>query len=291
MLNKVLLTFLLFFIQSLGVAQNITPIGQFYNDSIQIGEPQPFTLSIKYPKELEIIFPDSLHDFSPFELTSKVYFPTKSDSIFSTDSAIYYLSTFEIDTVQYLKLPVYQINEFDSITLYTAIDSIILKQAVIAIPDSVAMISNTKYIEVPMAFNYPYAIIGVLIVTIIAIAIWFMFGKTLKNKILIYRLKKRNAKFINTFDQLVASKFLSSEQILLHWKNYMEKLKNEPYTKLTTKEITRVLKNKITEKALIAIDKNIYGPKDESLLENAYSSIREIAIHEYNDKVNQISNG
>ena len=183
MLKKLTLFFCSILIYSLGTAQNISPQGVFLNDSIQIGEPLPFVLSIKYPKELEIVFPDSLHDFSPFELTRKVYFPTKSDSIISTDSAIYYLTSFEIDTVQKLTLPVYQINEFDSSTLWTTIDSVILNQVVSAIPDSVAMITNTKYIEVPMAFNYPYASIGLIGAIILILVIWFIFGKTIKNKI------------------------------------------------------------------------------------------------------------
>ncbi len=291
MLKRVFLVLFSIFIYSLGTAQNITPKGQFLNDSIQIGEPIPYVLSITYPKSLEIVFPDSLHNFSPFELTSKVYFPTKSDSIFSTDSAIYYLSTFEIDTVQYLQLPVYQINEFDSITLYTSIDSVILKQVVTALPDSVAMIINTDYVEVPMAFNYPYATIGVVIATVIILVLWFIFGKTIKNKIKIYRLTKRNLKFVTSFDQLVKNNFLNCEEVIMLWKSYLEKLKNEPYTKLTTKEIVKISKSGILEKALLAIDKNIYGPKDESLLSDAYQSIKEIAQQEFDNKVNQIQNG
>ena len=66
------------FIYALATAQNITPKGLFLNDSILIGSPLPYVLSIKYPKELEIVFPDSLHNFSPFELTSKVYMALKN---------------------------------------------------------------------------------------------------------------------------------------------------------------------------------------------------------------------
>lgn len=292
MRKRAFIFLLSFFIFSIGVAQKISPSGKFINDSIQIGEPVPFVLSVKYPKELEIIFPDSLYDFSPFELTSKKYFSTNSDSIFSTDSAVYYLSTFEIDSFQYLRIPIYRINEFDSTVFWTTIDSIILKQVVTAIPDSVAMITNTEYIEVPMAFNYPYATIGLMVLLIFVMAVWFIFGKTIKNKITIYRLKKRNLKFVDAFDILVQDNYTVCEPILNLWKSYLEKLKGEPYTKLTTKEIAYILtSSKDVEIALIAIDKNIYGPKDESLLENAYTSIKEIALNEYKTKVNQILHG
>ena len=291
MRKRVNLFLLLFLIISVGVAQNITPKGVFLKDSIQIGAPLSFVLSVKYPKNLEIIFPDSLYDFSPFEITNKAYFPTKSDSVFSKDSAIYFLSTFEIDTVQYLKMPVYLINDFDSTILWTTIDSVILNQVVTTIPDSVAMIVNTEYLEVPMAFNYPYATISLIALAVLIIAIWLIFGKTIQKKILIYQLKKRNLKFLESFDQLIKSDYQNCQPILNRWKSYVEKLKGIPFTKLTTKEITKASSEREIEEALIAIDKNIYGPKDKTLLAKAYQDIRKVAIDEYHDKVNNITNG
>jgi hypothetical protein len=290
-LRRVAIVILSIFTYSFGAAQNITPKGYFLKDSVQIGEPLPYVLSIKYPKELEIVFPDSLHNFFPFELTSKAYFTTKSDSVFSIDSAIYYLTTFEIDTVQFLKMPVYQINEFDSSIRWTSVDSIILNQVVEAIPDSVSMLVNTEYVEVPMAFNYPYASIAIIITAVIGLVIWLIFGKAIRNKIKLYHLKKRNGKFIVAFDQMIKSNYLDCEPILIQWKSYLEKLKDEPYTKLTTREIVEMSQKSNIEEALVAIDKNIYGPKDKSLLKDAYQSIRDIAVEEYKETVREITNG
>ncbi len=289
--KKVYSLLIFFLVFSAGLAQNITPKGQFLKDSVQIGEPIEFVLSIKYPKAMEIIFPDSLYNFFPFELTKKTYFPTKSDSIFSVDSAIYYLSTFEIDSIQFLKMPVYKINEFDSLILWTSQDSVILKHVVESIPDSVVMVANTNYVEVPMAFNYPYASIALIILIVITVILWFVFGKTVTNKISIYRLKKRNIKFIEAFDNLVTNNFLNTEEILTLWKAYLEKLTGEPFTKLTTTEIVSLLKYSNVETALMAIDRNIYGPKDESLLTDAYQTIKGIAQNEYTNKVNLIVHG
>ena len=291
MLRKVTILTITLLTYSLGYSQNITPKGYFLQDSVQIGEPVPFILSIKYPKELEVIFPDSLHNFSPFELTKKVYFPTYSDSIISTDSAIYYLSTFEIDTVQYLKLPVYLINQFDSTTLWTTLDSVVLNQVVRSIPDSVAMLTNTTYMAVPMAFNYPYATIGFVILLVFSIAIWLLFGKSIKKKIKLYRIKKKYLKFMLDFDKLLADDYTNCEVIISKWKGYLEKLTSQPYSKLTTKEIVAKSKHTNMEAALMAIDRNIYGPKDESLLTEAYLQIKQIVIAEYNNKVNEIANG
>ena len=125
--------------------QEVIPRGYFHKDSVKIGEALPYSLWVRYPKTHDVAFPDSLFDFSPFELEKRDYFTTKSDSLASLDSVVYYFTTFEIDTVQYLTLPVYLINEYDSTTLYTATDSIILDHVVTVLPDSVSVLINTDY--------------------------------------------------------------------------------------------------------------------------------------------------
>ena len=117
MLRKtVVYIFTLFFLcPGLLNAQQLVPKGLFLSDSIKIGEEVIYSLSIEYPRGSNLIFPDSLYDFSPFEYIKKTEFFTKSDSVKSFDSVIYYLSTFEIDPVQKLTLPVFLISAGDSI--------------------------------------------------------------------------------------------------------------------------------------------------------------------------------
>ena len=134
----VLLLFLLFDLTS-GYSQSVQPKGEFLEDTISIGKSIPYALSIKYPKALDIVFPDSIFDFSPYEIEEKIYFPTVSDDEFSFDSAVYYITTFEIDTVQYLALPIYLLQGGDSVEIKAAQDSVILRQLVTEIPDSVAV--------------------------------------------------------------------------------------------------------------------------------------------------------
>lgn len=289
--RKLFLLLYLSLLSSFIQAQSIKAKGSFVKDSIQIGEPLAYALSIEYPKQMEVVFPDSLYNFAPFELTQRRYFPTRSDSINSVDSAIYYLSTFEIDTVQYLKLPVFIVNEYDSTTLWTGVDSVILKQVVTAIPDSVAMKTNTEYVEVPFAFNYPYFTIGIGAVVLALVIGWILFGKSLRKKIKKYTLRKRHNKFVVEFDALTNNSFKDCEAILKLWKGYMESVSEHPYKKLTTKELIDILKDKTVEDALKNIDRNIYGPKDETLLAGSYEQIRETAVYSYHRKLEEVSNG
>src|SRR5919108_3504153 len=85
---------------SISIAQDVTVRGGFFLDSLSIGDETGFYLSATYPSNLNIIFPDSTFNYSPFEFKRKHYFPTHTAEGKSYDSVIYYLSTFEVEKVQ-----------------------------------------------------------------------------------------------------------------------------------------------------------------------------------------------
>ncbi|MCK5104503.1 MAG: hypothetical protein KAR17_16880, partial [Cyclobacteriaceae bacterium] len=110
---------ILFFNVHLALAQNIEPVGSFIQEKIKIGEEIYYTLSVKYDKKLNVLFPDSSYRYGTFEYNSRTWFKTKSDSTLSYDSVIYNLSTFEIDSIQYLQLPVFVLNNEDSLAIFS----------------------------------------------------------------------------------------------------------------------------------------------------------------------------
>jgi len=281
-------------------AQEIKPKGQFLADSIKIGEPVGFALSLKYPKKMDILFPDSLYDFSPYELEKKTYIPTKSDSVYSYDSAVYYLSSFEIDPIQRLKLPVFVLHGNDSTLIHTAEDSVFLKELVEEVPDSISaeaapLKENTTYIQVPLEFNYPYFIIGTIILVIILVVVYAVFGKKIRSAFILRRLKKKHQKFLAQFEVLVtkqnepASKL--AERILIHWKRYLEKLENRPYTKLTTKEIITAYSPGEIADDLKGLDRAIYSSATGSSLENNYKALKTFAQAQYEHKIEEVKHG
>lgn len=271
-------------------AQEISPQGKFLEDSVKIGISIPYTLSIKYPTRMDVVFPDSLFDYSPFELEDKTYFPTISDSTHSYDSAIYYLSTFEIDSIQFLQLPVYFVNGSDSIPVYTDKDSVFLVELIPVLPDSIQLKENTSYFNVPTQFNYPYLLVGLGVFITMIIIVLIVFGGRIKKFFQIRRLKKRHNKFLDKYDQLVVgidedSTALDKEHTAFIWKRYLEKLEKHPVTKLTTKEITRLLNpgDEVIE-ALKNIDKAIYSGKNDAPLTSSFEAMRNSAIDRYNQK-------
>lgn len=270
------------------VAQAVTVTSGFLKDSIKIGEPTGYYLTAKYPSPLTIIFPDSTFDFAPFEYEQKKYFPTITKNSESFDSAVYYLSTFEIDSILYLRLPVYQINAQDCTVVNSPTNSILLTQLVAEVPDSVnaeqlPLKENTAYQPVFFQFNYPIALIVLGIVIILAIIVVVVYGKRIQRYFSIRKLKKNHTAFIEQYAQyltMIGKKYdrKEVETLVFIWKKYLERLESIPYTKMTTKETLKALREESVGQNLNAVDRAIYGnhalamDKLEGLLE--YANIR-----------------
>lgn len=275
--------------------QEIKPKANFMQDSVKIGEVVPFTFSYIDRKNRPVVFPDSLYDFSPFELVRKEYYDTQSDSINSIDSAVYYLSTFEIDKVQKLSLPVYLVTDGDSLPVFSNTDSIKLWEVVIDLPDSVDLAETTAYIPVARQFNYPYFVIALVILGIIGLIVLLIWGKTIRKKIKLYRLSKKLEKFKLGFETEVSK--LSGEpskpqieNVLKFWKNFMEELDRIPYRKLTTKEIVFIHQSQSLEATLRSIDKNIYSQAVASALQNDFEYLMDYSVDHYNRITDDIKN-
>jgi len=289
--DKRLLLILLWIVSLPSFGQEIIPQSYFHKDSVKIGEALPYSLWIRYPKSNDVAFPDSLFDFSPFELEKRDYFTTKSDSLESLDSVVYYFTTFEIDTVQFLTLPVYIINEYDSTILYTAKDSIILNQVVTTLPDSVAVLVNTDFQKVPLAFNYPYFTAGLIVLLVVILVIFLVFGKRIRQTIKIYWLTKKHKKYLTSFNNALEDQPIEVESTLSLWKKYLEKLLSQPYTKLTSKEIIELTNSVELTDQLKTIDRYIYGDSKNTDTKSAFELLLNFSVEQFNERIKKIKNG
>jgi hypothetical protein len=280
--------------------QEVKVKGKFLLDSIRIGEQIPFTLSATYPKNADVVFPDSTFSFAPFEFQKKKFFPTTTKDSLSYDSVVYYLSTYEIDSLQSLKLPVFAIHESDCTSFYTSVDTLRLVEMVAAVPDTVKaealpLKTNTKYQNVKWLLNYPIILIigGVLIVALVIV--WAVFGKRIKKYFALKRLQKNHQAFLDRFNS-VAEQLKSdvaspkAEEALVIWKRYMENLEAKPFTKFTSKEIIEAEHNETLGFALRAIDRFIYGGTKDVALESI-STLRDYTDQQYQKIAEEVKNG
>ncbi len=284
---------------TIGSAQEVTVTSGFLKDSIKIGESTGFYLTAKYPSNLTIIFPDSTFDFAPFEYERKKYFPTITTNSESFDSTVYFLSTFEIDSLLFLRLPVYQINRQDCTVVNSPFASIALTQLVADVPDSVnaeqlPLKENTAYQPVLIQFNYPILIIvlGVLLIAIIVFI--FVFGKKIRRYFKIKRLQKNHRLFIEKYSEylnMIGKKYDRNEveTLVFVWKKYLEKLEAVPYTKMTTKETLTVIGEEGVAQNLNAVDRAIYG--NHSLKMDTLEGLLEYANIRFSTTLDKLQHG
>ena len=296
MLRRLLTTAIFILAGQVATSQVLTPEASFNKDSLKIGENIQYSLSIRYPKNVDVVFPDSLYDFTPFEFTGKEYYPTRSDSLFSFDSAVYTFTTFEIDSIQILKLPIFMVTDGDSLAIRPQADSVLLVHVVESIPDSISMISNTAYSNVRLGFNYPYWVVGVTALVLVAILVFLIFGKTIKRKIILYRLQRMHDRFLSKFSTSIGdlgseSDYMYFDHLLADWKGYMEKLNKKPFTKLTTMEIQHIYPDKQLKESLRTIDKAIYGGFQFVELPDSFDYLKRISEDSFHTKVEEVKNG
>lgn len=249
--------------------QEVNVRGGFLSDSLKIGEETAYFLSAHYPSSLHVLFPDSTFQFAPFEYVRRVYFPTRTTEGISVDSTVYYLTTFEIDTLQSLQLPVYVIAGQDCTQYKPAEDHIRLIELVAQVPDSVTaarlpLKANPAYQKVFLEFNYIFWLIITGVVLLIIAVVWAVFGKRIARYLKARRLQKNHIRFIEGYNSTLsqlrsAFSSLTTEKALVQWKRYMEELEARPFTKLTTPETVKLLQNEALGTNLRSVDRAIYG--------------------------------
>ena len=256
--------FLLFFAwQSFGQER---PSGKFLKDRIKVGEHVQYTLSLKYSSEKEVLFPDSSFNYFPFDYVEKRFFKTRTEGAFSIDSAVYTLASFETDTVQQLALPVFYINNGDSIKVSANPDKIILVPTVTVVADSVKLMQNTNYVKVDKQINYTDWFIGVFLFILIVIVFILSFGESIARKLKFRRLHRQHDKFVKNFASLTQGLGEENFQVKLQeiytlWKKYLQQISNRPYSSYSTREITAIFKEEDLKNALMDIDRGIYAGK------------------------------
>lgn len=271
----------------------------FFEDSLYIGKPVRFYLTARYPQQLNIVFPDSSHTYTPFEFESKDYFPTDTEDGISYDSVIYHVSTFEIDRRQYLSLPVFQINEKDSIIFQSQQDTILVTQLVNFSVDTIAidklpMKLSVAYHDVPGQFNWPIFTIVVSVVLVLALVVWFVFGKRIRRYFRVKSMLEAHRKFVESYTREVtnlrqAFSAVTTETALAHWKIYMEQLEARPYTKLTTREARNFFQDETLIRNLQTIDGAIYGHSVNVI--EPLESLKAVADQRFHTKLQEVKHG
>lgn len=271
------------------------PEGRFLSDSVMIGTPVEYSLSMKYPLDWQVIFPDSNFDYQPFEVIDIQYFETRSDSVFSFDSAVYTFLSFSIDPVQELSVPVTIINGKDSISIPTEPKSLFFRDLILVVSDTLSIRSNTAPALMKLYFNYPRLFWGIGIALVLLLLTVVFFGKRVANMWRAYILRRKNRKFLDLV--LVYQNINGSpdkkevEGFEKLWKAYMQSLSSLPYTAMTTREISKLGDNEEIVNWLKAMDNFIYGDRGFDRWTDLVIDMKNFAEDSFYQKLEQLKKG
>ena len=255
---------LTFFLASpFALSDNRTPIGKFEKRSLKIGEPVKFSLSWWHDKKIEAFFPDTNYNYSPFEIISKEYYPTRTTGSKSLDSAVYLIRTFNIDRTIHYALPVFIVNELgDTLVITSGQDSVSMIHLVQS-GRAGALKTATPLHRLDIVFNYRYYILLFFVAVGVMVALFFFFRRPIIRRIKLYYIRQGHQSFIANFEKL--EKDFSGkhelgvmEKAVSLWKDYLSRLENIPINTYTTTEIISMFKNKELVEGLQIIDRSIY---------------------------------
>jgi hypothetical protein len=271
--------------------------GYFSSDSIELGKPISYFLTARYPEKMMVLFPDTTFKFVPFEFQKKKIIPTKTTNGISYDSVVYTLTTFEIDSIQSLQLPMYVVQAKDCTVVYPEKKDVFFKTAIV-LPDSVQLAklplkTNTNYNPVAWLFNYPVAAIIVSAILVLLLIGWIVFGKRIRKHYRIKNLTQAHTQFLEQYhlqmDKTLSGNKLSAEAALVVWKKYLENLSSKPLTKLTTKEIREAIPNDSLALALNKVDRVIYAQAESE--KDPFIQLEKFSEDKYHEKLEEIKNG
>jgi hypothetical protein len=267
---------------------------------VKIGKPVDFYFSAYYPEKLNVLFPDSAFSFAPFEVQYKKYFTTKTINGISRDSVIYTLATYEVDSIQTLKLPVFVVNAMDCTEVFSGTDTVFLKHLVKSVPDSLSaeklpLKAKTDYLGVHWQLNYILASIAGGILVIALILVWILFGKRIRKYFRLKRLARGYEAFRVKFESAVAKLDLEfspkeAETSLVIWKSYLESLLSKPYTKYTSKEIKALENSEELGSALREIDRMIYG-HNKGNVHAPFADLKAYVRQQFEKKKEEVAHG
>lgn len=275
---------------------SLVPHGTFLADSVKIGQHVLYSFSYSYDRNLDLVFPGADYNFFPFEYVDRKIFTTEADSTFLVDSVVYTLATFEIDPVVYLSVPAFLLNEQDSVKYYSNIDSVYVVQMIDTLPAEPEAKSNTQYAEVKENFNYIYFFIGLGAFLVLTMVLVLTFGKRIWSWLKTRRIERAHRRFMKKYEALRHQSLISpdkkiTEDLLKLWKSYMEQLEKQPFTKLTTKEISTIYKDSGLLTSLKDIDKALYSDYMQEQKEASFKVMEDFANTRVQLKIEELKNG
>jgi hypothetical protein len=273
-------------------SQDLEVEGYFMQDSAKLGERVGYVLKAKSKPGVNIVFPDSTHNFSPFVLLEKKSFISSTQEDVTIDSVVYYVSNFSLDPIATLSLPVYEVFRFDSLVHKPLEAGLALKLTIDPLPEELGFKDNNVYQPIPTEFNMFILLIILGVISVLAILVLVIFGKKIKKQWDNWREKQKYKRFVKRWNAAETAfaatpDMAQADELLGLWKTYMEHLNDRPFREWTTTEISEFLDNKEIIKDFRAIEMVIYAGKEGKDITETCNNLKDICTDSFKKKITE----
>jgi hypothetical protein len=266
-------------------AQN--PRLRFLKNSAGIADDILITLTFSHLAAEDVFFPKNGSYFKPFELVNSVYFTTKTIDSISTDSILYTIKSYEVDSIKSLALPVWTVKDGDSTVFWSNIDSLFFKGI---IPDSLLHqtklhvgIDFIKRKERKMSGSLKIFLACLLLLSLLVIA----FLDRIRAQINLLKYRKKQNDFIERFKKIMLGSASSEElrDASFLWRNHMTWLEDLPFNTLSSVEIEKTAKDKKVGEAIRELEINLFGGINSDLIPVALQILFSYSKERFREKM------
>ncbi|WP_234736480.1 hypothetical protein [Tellurirhabdus bombi] len=264
------------------------PRGVFLTDTMEIGQPFQYSLRVRHPASLELLFPDTARHFRPFLVRDVDIFTTSTDATGSLDSVVYTLVSFETGQAQQLRVPVFTVNSpQDCTAFFSNTDTIYLRERIQTTRlDTLQLSTETQVIALRQQMNYPFLLTILAGIVAVAGVVYLLFGKAINTRLALYRMRRQHQEFERAYLRLTRNlnPDTASESVgktIIIWKEYLEWLEDKPFSTMTTREMADSMLDDRLADALKEIDGVVYGGMYSDQTQASLRVLREIADHSY----------
>jgi len=277
-------------------AQAQGPTSRFSRAVVEVGQPLDYELRYEHAAGEEVVFPDSLARFAPFEYVGRTWQPTRTANGRSLDRTVYHLRTFSLAPVQALQLPVLVLRgATDTLRLLPPAAQVQLRRTapLLASNDTdtpPALRQDLGQLPLAPAFNYPFWVAALVGLGLLGLGAAALFGRRWQRRYRLYKRRKNHVYFLAQFARHAERFTLSRsapvvERVVSLWKNYLSSLEETNLSSLTTKELVEHFNNDDdVRRALRATDRVVYGnllSEDAQEVDAAFQRLLNFAERQY----------
>ncbi|MGI4740014.1 MAG: hypothetical protein ACRYG7_32995 [Janthinobacterium lividum] len=271
------------------------PTAHFSRAVVEVGQPLDYELRYEHAPGEEVVFPDSLARFAPFEYVGRTWQPTRTQHGRSLDRTVYHLRTFSLAATQTLQLPILVLRSgADTLRRLPPVAQVQLRRTaprLAAGPTTPPTLrQDLSAPALAPAFNYPFWLAGLAGLLALAAGVAALFGGRWQRGYGYYKRRKNYVYFLAQFTRHAERFALSRsapvvERVVTLWKNYLSSLEDTNLSSLTTKELVEHFNNDDdVRRALRATDRVVYGnllSEDAREVDAAFQHLRSFAARRY----------